>query len=506
MMQKIRSFLTHNLGLKILAVVLGIAVWIIIFNIQDPQTTVYVNVPIQYINENLLLTKKARVFLSGPSTVSVSVTVNTSQSNKVDSSFFSCTADLTATTGADLERQSLRTEVVQVGGEGLILDWSYTRGDPFVTVALDEFYSKPFSVNVKWDNLNVEGVAVRSIRFEPETITVSGPRSKFTNVSSVKVPLTLSEVAKNLTNGVYEGDMPIRMYDVNDSPIANITDFILSTEFVNVHAEIDNLASVPLVLSGTPRGTPAEGYYYNGATVSLERVTLMSLSDITADAITIPLSDLDISGLTASADFTIDLSKYEPEGINISEETAVVHIGISPNSTMTVNFYSVAFENGDSGLYNYTLRNRPSIVVSGTEAVVAGLSEAVFRARVNVAGLGAGIYNVPVSVTLPEGVSLIGSNLTAEIQVSYVETAPPETTTVEPETETTSEGETTETQGGESTEPGDVTTEPGTSSLEETEAPSGDVTPETPEEETDAPEEPSSEGGEPSGESGTDAP
>ena len=352
MMEKIRSFFTKNFGLKILAVVLGIAVWIIIFNIQDPQTTVYVNVPIEYINENLLLTKKGRVFLSGPSTVSVAVTVNTSQSDKVDASFFSCTAALAATTGADIERQSLRTEVTQVGGQGVILDWAYTRGDPFVTIALDEYFSKQFSVNVKWENKEVEGMQVRSIRFDPETVTISGAKSKFTNVSAVKVPLTLSEVARNLTNGIYDGNMPIRIYDVNDTPIANITDFMLSTEFVKVHAEIDNLASVPLVLSGTPNGSPAEGYYYNGATVSLENVTLLSLSDITVDAITIPLSDIDINGLTAPADFTIDLSRYAPDGVSISEETAVVHVGISANSTMTVSFYSVIMDNGNQTVFN----------------------------------------------------------------------------------------------------------------------------------------------------------
>ena len=521
MMEKIRSFFTKNFGLKILAVVLGIAVWIIIFNIQDPQTTVYVNVPIEYINENLLLTKKGRVFLSGPSTVSVAVTVNTSQSDKVDASFFSCTADLTATTGADIERQSLRTEVTQVGGQGVILDWAYTRGDPFVTIALDEYFSKQFSVNVKWENKEVEGMQVRTIRFDPETVTISGAKSKFTNVSAVKVPLTLSEVARNLTNGIYDGNMPIRIYDVNDTPIANITDFMLSTEFVKVHAEIDNLASVPLVLSGTPNGSPAEGYYYNGATVSLENVTLLSLSDITVDAITIPLSDIDINGLTAPADFTIDLSRYAPDGVSISEETAVVHVGISANSTMTVSFYSVIMDNGNQTIFNYTLRNRPSITVSGTAAAIAGVTEEVFRARVNVAGLAAGVYNVPVSVTLPEGVSLIGSNLTAEIQITYVETAPPETTTEEPTTEepteqttdepedeTTESGDETTESGDGTSEPVDETTEAGTSAPETSEAPSEAETTESVSEapETEAPAESSSESEEQGGEEQTEAP
>ena len=486
-MEKIRSFFTKNWGPKILAVIFGIAAWIIIFNIQDPTTIVYVDVPIEYINENLLLKKSQRVFLSGPATVSVSVTVHTSQSDQVESSFFKCTADLTASSGADITRQSLRTEVEQVGGQGLILDWTYTRGDPFVTIALDEYVSVPFVVSAKWESMEIEGMQVREISFSPDTVIVSGPKSKFTNVASVKVPLTLSEVARNLTNGIYDGKMPVKIYDATDTPISDVTSFALSTEFVNMHAEIDNLVSVPLKLSGVPNGTPAEGYYYNGATVSPENLTLLSLNDISVDAITIPLSDpaIDINGLTSSVDLTIDLSRYEPEGVNISEETAVIHIRISANSTMNFSFYSVAMEHTNTGLYNYTLRNRPSITVSGTAEAIAGLTAESFNARVNVSGLSAGTYNVPVSISLPSGVTLTESNLTAEIQITYIETAPPETTT---QTPPTSPDDTTE-PDSESETPPEGPTEPPT---EPTSPPPDESTPAdetTPEPTTEASDE-----------------
>ena len=478
MMEKIRSFFTKDLIRWILAIIFGIAAWIVVFNIQDPTTDVYVDVPIEYINEPLLLKNQKRVFLSGPSTVSVKVRVHTSQATEVESSFFKCTADLTATTGADITRQSLRTELEQVDGYGFVLDWSYTRGDPFVTVALDEYISKSFAVSAKWENMEAEGMKLRTLSFSPDTVTVSGPASRFTNVASVKVPLTLSDVARNLTNGIYEGQMPVKIYDATDTPISNVTSFALSTEFVTVYAEIDNLASVPLKLTGTPNGTPAEGYYYNGATVSPENLTLLSLNDITVDSITIPLSDpqIDISGLTSSVDLTIDLSRFEPEGVNISEETATIHIEISANSTMSFSFYSVAMEHTNTSLYNYTLRNRPYVTVSGTEAAIAGLTAESFNPRVNLSGLEPGIHHVPVSITTPRGVVLTASNLTAEIQITYIETAPPETP---PDTSTPTEPD-------ESTEPGEETTPPPD---ESTEPPSETDVPEesTPEESTPEP-------------------
>lgn len=475
MMEKIRSFFTKNWGPKLLAVLIGIAAWIVVFNIQDPTTVVYVDVPIKYINENLLLKNQERVFLSGPATVSISVTVHTSQSDQVNSSFFECIADLTASTGADITRQSLRTEVEQIGGQGLILDWAYTRGDPFVTVALDEYVSKSFSVSAKWDSMEVEGMQLRSIQFSPETIRVSGPASKFTNVAAVKVPLNLSEVARYLTNGVFEGKMPIKIYDAADMPLSDITSFALSTEFVTTRVEIDNLVSVPLRLYGVPKGTPAEGYYYNGATVQPENLTLLSLNPISVDSITIPLSDagFDINGLTSSVDVTVDLSGYEPEGVSIFEETATIHIEISANSTMSFSFYSLTMEHTNTALYNYMLRNRPYVTVSGTEAAIAGLTAENFNPKINLSGLEAGTYHVPISITTPDGVTITASNLTAEIQITYIETAPPETTTVPPETE--SQDETTAPED-ESTVPGDETTEtePGESETVPEETPSAE--------------------------------
>ena len=484
-MDKIRSFFTTNVVRWILAIIFGIAAWIVVFNIQDQETTVYVDVPIEYINEALLLKNQKRVFLSGPATVSVSVSVHTSQATQVESSFFKCTADLTASTGADITRQSLRTEVEQVGGHGLILDWSYTRGDPFVTIALDEYVSNTFMVSAKWEDMEIEGMQLRDIQFSPETVTISGPKSKFTNVASIKVPLTLPEVARNLTNGIFDGSMPIKIYDATDTPLSDVTSFSISTEFVNVHAEIDNLASVPLKLTGTPNGIPAEGYYYNGATVDLENVTLLSLNDITLDSISIPLSDsdFDISGLTSSFDVTVDLSRYEPDGVNISEETATVHIQISANSTMNFSFYSVAMEHTDTSLYNYTLRNRPYVKVSGTAAAISALTVESFSPKVNVSGLGAGTYTVPVSISaLPSGVTLIESNLMAEIQITYIETAPPETTTAP--TSTGPDGPTE--SEPESDTPADETTEPPT---EPTSAPPDES---SPEETTPEPTEPES--------------
>ena len=68
--------LTHNLNLKVLAVLFSIIIWVIVVNIDDPVKNVqFDNVPIQVINESEL-TKENKVYEIKPGQEVVDVTVS----------------------------------------------------------------------------------------------------------------------------------------------------------------------------------------------------------------------------------------------------------------------------------------------------------------------------------------------------------------------------------------------------------------------------------------------
>ena len=67
--------LTHNLNLKVLAVLFSIIIWIIVVNIDDPVKSVQFNdIPVQIVNE-LTLTDKGQVYeiVEGQEKVDVTV-------------------------------------------------------------------------------------------------------------------------------------------------------------------------------------------------------------------------------------------------------------------------------------------------------------------------------------------------------------------------------------------------------------------------------------------------
>ena len=71
--------ITHNLGLKILSVVIAFLVWLIVVNVSNPEVTDSVNVPLEVLNGDVLanaglsykIENKVKVSISDGAIISV---------------------------------------------------------------------------------------------------------------------------------------------------------------------------------------------------------------------------------------------------------------------------------------------------------------------------------------------------------------------------------------------------------------------------------------------------
>ena len=52
------GFFTKNIALKIISILIGLAIWAVLSNSQDPVITRNIYVPITYQNEDVLLARK----------------------------------------------------------------------------------------------------------------------------------------------------------------------------------------------------------------------------------------------------------------------------------------------------------------------------------------------------------------------------------------------------------------------------------------------------------------
>ena len=475
MKNKLKDLFTRNILLKIGSLFIGLFIWALLSNTQDPITTKTVSVPVTYLNEEKLLVSEKLVKLSGPDTINIVVSVRTSKQKNVKPELFSCTADLIDHNGGDYAAQRVHVNVTQVGGNDVILDWNYARNDPNITVSMDEYIEKTFTIRYLAKDALAEGLMLEganSIRFDPETVTVSGPRSKFGNVSSVKVVLDLKKLSEG-GGGVVSEILNLNLYDANDNVIPNSDGMLkLSDDTVNMTAAVSRMRTVKVIVGGTT-GVPAEGNRYVSSSVNPETISVYGLKSNIADfsEVTIPAEDVNIEGIAAERDYLLDITKYLPEGVNLADEdgTVTVHVVVEPLTTerkqISTGLISV---NGQSEEYLYSIRdNSISVAVKGFREDLDMLDPAQLAPYIDVTGLAPGIHRVPVHITPVAGYYFDNAE-GLSVSISVTEN-PAYTSSEETEEESEEESETEESED----EPDSSTEAEKESETTETEEPEG---------------------------------
>jgi len=444
---KIKTFFTSNILLKLLSVVLGFLLWALLSNNQDPIVTKVLELPISYVNADLLLSEEDLVFLSGPDTFSISVSTRSSKEEQITASMFSCTADLTDHIGGDMSNQRIHVNVSQLKGSDLILDWTYVRSDPNITVSMDEYISKTFPVQLLAEDDLVEGLYLDGvIAFYPETITISGPSSSFGSISSVKAPVRLSTLTDN-NGGIISADVLVSAYDANDKPLSLGNDLSMSQTTVNMNATLHRMQTIDIVANEVT-GTPAEGYRFVSATVNPSQIVVQGLRENiqTLSEIEIPAEWLDVTDINKKTTFKFDISSLIPDNvILVSTQTivsVVVDIELWTSQEITINEQDIKLI-GEDAKYEYVLGKLPySFFVKGFKEDLVFVSAAKFLSSVDVSDLEPGLHYIPITLKEVEGCVIAESDSTFEISIEVSETE--EEPSTDPTTETSTTAPTTE--------------------------------------------------------------
>ena len=330
MKNKVKAFFTRNIGLKIGSLFLGILIWAVLSNTYDPITTKDLKIPVTYLNEDRLVSEESLFVLSAPETVQITVSVRTSKKAKATADLFTCTADLLDHNGGDNASQRVHVSVSQVSGSDIVLDWNYSKNDPNITVEMDDYIRKNFAVQLLAENSLTEGLILEnSISFDPAIVTVSGPSSKFSSLSSVKAVVNLDELSEG-GGGYFVKEIDLQLYDANDNPLNN-TDgmLVLDHTYTTMQATVSRIQTVSVIVSGTV-GTPQYGYRYVSSSAEPSVISVQGLKSTVADLteLDIPAEYIDISGISADTTYQVDITPLLPDGVSLAEGDGIITVSI----------------------------------------------------------------------------------------------------------------------------------------------------------------------------------
>lgn len=395
----------NNLSLKIVSAVFAVILWTVIVNIYDPNTSyTFSNITVQLVNTQSLTEKNYTFEVVDGGKISVTVSGPKSVVTDLKTSDIAATADLSKVT-AFTDYVDIQVQVVKDGQ--VLNNVEAVPRTSALKLSIENRDTNTYAVNVNTTGTPANGYAVASTTTSPTYIKVTGPTSLVEGVASVGVDVDVSGA-----KGTVNTQSDINMYDSDGNIITN-EELEMSSETADVIVEMARTKTVPVVVKTS--GTPSQDCVVTGTSLSQTSVVISGQQEALSkiDNITIPSSAVSVDGLSEDKTYTFKLTDYVPSGVKIvSDSRLQVTIKISKASTKAVHISSdaIKIENVSSG-YNAVIEGTGiDVIISGTGTMLENISATDITCNVNAAGLSAGTHSVDVSVSVPDGCSVLGSS------------------------------------------------------------------------------------------------
>lgn len=450
MLRKLGKKITNNLGLKILAALFAVVLWVVVVNIDDPlksktYTTSVVPVNADYITEQ----GKYYEWLDGDNTVSFKFSVTRSIMDELSSSDFSATADMEK---IEYDEKSGGFRVpVSVVATRYTSNVTILTKNLYLDVVLEDLGTCQKAITANTRGTVADGCALGELNIVGSNLLkISGPSSIVSQIDTAVATINVDGMSTDVTDSV----VPV-LYDA-DGKVIDTTKLKLSLNTVAISAQILNTKDVALEFSTT--GNVAEGYMMMRAEYGLDTVRIKgeaaTLNPI--NKITIPASVLDVTDLTEDLETTVDITSYLPSGTALvvnSDAKVEVRIIVEPLVTRTyeVPVVNLTVEDVRDGYRVEFGSDTVSVEVTGAESALTDLTAADITGSINVGGLGSGEHQPEANFQLDGEYRWISSSVRVPVTMFKVE----EEDTGNSESQT----QDSETAGGNSTTTPNTTTD-----------------------------------------------
>lgn len=422
--------MTDNWGLKIIAFLFSFILWLAVINVDDPVASeTFKNIPVQFINTELLTDGGLTYEILEESDIIESVTVYGPRTlvESLNSSSIVATADfsditVTNTVAINITIDSRNSSKVTNIRSSL----------DSVKLNVEESKSVQLVINATTSGETADGYVVGGIGLDQNRVVVSGPETIVSQIHSAKVNVDVTDANSDVaTYGT------VKLYDINGDEINNSI-LIKSVDTVHVDVNVLPVKNVPITFEQS--GTPETGYTVveDDISCNIDTVLIAGETDQLSEfnEIVIAPEDLDVTGLTETAEIKVNLKDYLPKGIIFADRnydgTATIIIPIDAVVTEVVELLgtNIAITNIPEGFTAEILHLQEyyEFDITGAESNVREAMTADLLCTVDMDVLleerGAsqwrdGTYDIRLEAGLPNGVTM--TNIEVSLVVTKIE-------------------------------------------------------------------------------------
>lgn len=384
----------------VFSILLAIGAWILVVSSQNPSESRTLEVPITFVNRQVL--SQNDLVDNSPTTQPTKVTVKVSGS----AAFIEQLQPSDIYVEVDYE-QVTAPGAVTIKIDKPVCETLGVKVDSYYPTEIDCVYDKKIEryidVAVDWDeSLLAEGVTIVNAISEPASILVTGFSMLLDQIDSVKVNIADAVKAGSISQSG-SASLVCRFYNAEGEDIS----YNFDTEKVTVKYTTGMIIPVTYTITGTPD----RDYYVSSHTVSASSVVLTGDPSVLSKISSIDLGDINVQGTKGNFTKTVNINELLPEGVSASgTETITVTVNIEQYSVKELSIHTDKLRKvGENGDYNYTYSfNSSKVMVKGTSSAVNKLDENTLSYSLDVSGRTPGTHELEMKFNLPDGVQLQG--------------------------------------------------------------------------------------------------
>lgn len=388
-----KNKLTHNLGLKILALVFSVGLWFVVNNITDPigEKSFY-NVPVEITNEDKI-TNEGKVYevLEGTDTVNVKITGKKSVISYINKEDIRAVADLS-------ELTFMNTVAIKVSSVKNNSELEFTPSVDNMKLSIEDMKQVQKMINTSTSGVPAEGYIVGTVTPSQNVVRLSGPESLIDQIDHVEAVANISGYATDINSSV-----ELKFCDAEGNEIKSSS---IKTNISTINVAVTILGTKEVPLNFETQGKPATGYVVSSEmTMVPETVKIAGRKSALEGVTEITVTDdaLDVDGLTEDMTTIINIRKYLPTGIQFAESS------FNGNVSVTVGIEPLITREFEIPVRNFAVGNMPE----GFEAVIQEFeNDEVQNYKISLSGVEADIRRIKAN----DVIGVVDMQLIAETQ------------------------------------------------------------------------------------------
>lgn len=412
MLTKLKMSLTNNIGLKFLAVLIALVLWLAIVNVNDPEKTITVsNIPISVTNESAITSRDMVYNVKSEQYLNITVSGKRSIVSNLSAEDFRATASLKELSKVNSIPVDVTTKNASLGRKITIVKQSAQT----ILVDVENVEEKDFTdLVVEYTGKVADGYVAGLSSMSTDEVTVKAPTSIIDKIKKVAVRCSLDGTNTNISK-----KCPVILYDKNDKEIKS-DEIELSDKKIRVNVNVLRAKQVPIsTINKDELGKPADGYVVDDVILSSDSITVYGSEESLDSIESLDIQDdIDVSDAKGDVTQNIDVTGKLPKGLSVSgESTITVKVLIKKLITRTFEYDAseVSLNDLSSDLDVQPVTKKVKVTLQGEEEVISQLTKDDMAISADLGKVKEGTTTVHVDVAVPDNTTLM-NNVTIKIK------------------------------------------------------------------------------------------